>query len=156
MNTHVEVRQTAFDPFACLAEFVGRIGDEGAVVSFTGRARGRAEDGVPIKALVLESYRGVTLASMRQIAADAHAKFPITASHVIHRTGRIAPEEAIVFVATASPHRRAAFEAADYLMDRLKTEAVFWKREEHACGSTWIEPTDADRNHAMRWSSSLP
>ncbi|KEO89674.1 hypothetical protein EH31_10985 [Erythrobacter longus] len=151
MTAFVEVKQEVFDPSVCLSQFTGRIGDEGAVVSFTGRARGQTKDGLPINALVLESYRGVTLASMQQIAADAHAKFAITASHVIHRAGRIKPLEAIVFVATASPHRRAAFEAADYLMDRLKTEAVFWKREEHANGSAWIEPTDADRSDVARW-----
>ena len=151
MSTHVEVVEAAFDPSVCLQQFVERIGDEGAVVSFTGRARGHAKDGAGIEALVLESYRGVTLSSMQQIVADTHAKFPISASHVIHRAGRISPEESIVFVATASRHRRAAFEAADYLMDRLKTEAVFWKREEHANGSTWIEPTDADQSDAARW-----
>jgi molybdopterin synthase catalytic subunit len=71
---------------------------------------------------------------------------------VVHRAGHIAPGEAIVFVATASAHRRAAFEAADYLMDRLKTEAVFWKREETALGSRWIEPVEADHADAARWA----
>jgi len=69
----------------------------------------------------------------------------------VHRAGRIFPGEPIVFVATASAHRRAAFEAADYTMDRLKTEAVFWKREEHEVGSSWIKPTDQDHLDNARW-----
>lgn len=151
MSAHVELRQEPFDPSACLAQFMQRLEDDGAVVSFTGRARGKTREGLSVHALELESYRGVTLASMEQIAADAHTCFAITAGHVIHRAGRIGPGEAIVFVATASPHRRAAFEAADYLMDRPKTEAIFLKRERHAHGSDWIEPTDGDRKDVARW-----
>jgi molybdopterin synthase catalytic subunit len=151
MSSVVELAEASFDPAARLAAFSAALDGEGAIVSFTGHARGRAKDGAPVDALVLEAYRGVTLASMKAIAADAHARFAITRSLVVHRAGRIAPGEAIVFVATASSHRRAAFDAADYLMDRLKTEAIFWKREEGAEGGRWIEPTDADRADAARW-----
>jgi len=155
MTMQVELAQASFDPALRLSDFTAALGDEGAVVSFTGRARGQSRGGGPVSALVLESYRGVTLQSMQAIADDAHRMFAITASLVIHRAGRIVPGEAIVFVATASRHRRAAFEAADYLMDRLKTEAVFWKREEHGGASTWIEPTAKDREDAMRWHERI-
>lgn len=153
MSSHVALATEPFDPVEQLALFTATLTDEGAVVSFTGRARGLAKDGRALSALVLESYRGVTLASMREIVADAHQRFAISRSHVVHRAGAIAPGEAIVFVATASAHRREAFQAADYLMDRLKTEAVFWKREEGAEGSAWIEPTSADRSDAARWTT---
>lgn len=153
---HVELAEAAFDPAARLALFTAGLDGEGAVVSFTGHARGAAKDGGAVTTLLLESYRGVTLASMEAIAADAHARFAINRSHVVHRCGAIRPGEAIVFVATASAHRRAAFEAADYLMDRLKTEAVLWKREDGPEGSRWIEPTEGDHADRARWQLSEP
>lgn len=151
MSASVILADTAFDPAAELAAFTAALDGEGAVVSFTGHARARASDGSAVTFLELESYRSVTLASMQAIAADAHARFAISRSHVIHRHGTIAPGEAIVFVATAATHRRAAFDAADYMMDRLKTEAVFWKREAGEGTSRWIEPGDQDRADAARW-----
>jgi len=151
MSMAVELHEREFDPAALLAQFSSELDDEGTVVSFTGRARSRAKDGGDIEALILEKYRGVTLASMRAIAEEAHTRFPISRSYVVHRAGRILHGEPIVFVATASAHRRAAFEAADYMMDRLKTEAVFWKREEREAGSSWIEPTDQDHLDNARW-----
>ena len=151
MSARVELASAPFDPALLLADFTRGLDGEGAVVSFTGHARGAAKDGARVDALVLESYRGVTLASMEAIAADAMARFDITRCLAIHRAGSIEPGEAIVFVATASAHRRAAFAAADYLMDRLKTEAVFWKREQGPEGARWIEPTDADHADAARW-----
>lgn len=155
MTTEVELAQAPFDSAGRLSDFTAALDDEGAVVSFTGRARGKGRGGSPVSVLVLESYAGVTLKSMEAIAGDANRKFALTASLIIHRAGRIAPGEAIVFVATASRHRRAAFEAADYLMDRLKTEAVFWKREEHGSASVWIEPTSQDREDALRWNKGI-
>ena len=151
MSAQVTLATEAFDPAELLGTFSRELAGEGAVVSFTGHARDRAKDGALVDALVLESYRGVTLASMEDIAADAMARFDVTRCRVVHRAGRIAPGEAIVFVATASAHRRSAFEAADYLMDRLKTEAVFWKREEGPLGRRWIEPRESDHEDARRW-----
>lgn len=139
------------DPATALRNFTDSSGGDGAVVSFTGIMRATAGDGTPILSLTLETYRDVTLASMQAIARDAHERFGISRSAVIHRKGKIAPGEAIVFVATASAHRRAAFEAADYLMDRLKTQAVFWKKEETAQGNRWIEPTEGDGQDLARW-----
>lgn len=96
----------------------------------------------------------MTLLSMEAIHADALARFPLIAARIIHRHGLILPGEAIVFVAAASSHRRAAFDAVDYMMDRLKTEAVFWKREESGASSQWIEPTEADYAARDAWSST--
>src|SRR3546814_16524583 len=101
MMMQVELAQSPFDPSLRLAAFSAALGDEGAVVSFTGRARGRGADGSAVSSLVLECYRGVTLQSMKAIAADAHRQFAIPASHILHRAGLIAPGEPIVFVATA-------------------------------------------------------
>ncbi|WP_298199732.1 molybdenum cofactor biosynthesis protein MoaE [Novosphingobium sp.] len=151
MSRTVRLIETGFDPAEELRRFTAETGEVGAIVSFTGVARGLARDGAPLQALVLEAYRSVTLRSMEAIAADAHARFPITASLVLHRAGRILPGEPIVLVATAAPHRRAAFDAADYLMDRLKSEAVFWKREEGVSGAVWIEPTTDDAAALARW-----
>ncbi|WP_332653969.1 molybdenum cofactor biosynthesis protein MoaE [Brevundimonas sp.] len=132
------------------AVLAGRTGD-GAVVAFVGLARDSSRAGV-VTGLHLDHYAGFTERSLEVIAADAGAHFAVSDIHVIHRCGDVAPGEAIVFVAVAAPHRRAAFEAADYLMDRLKTEAAFWKREDGPDGSRWIEPTDQDRADRRRWS----
>ena len=153
MSSVVRLADAPFDPADELRAFTADAEGIGAVVSFTGMARGTAHDGSPVAALVLETYRAVTLHSMEAIAAAAHERFAIVRSLVIHRAGRILPGEPIVFVATASSHRRAAFEAADYLMDRLKTEAVFWKREDGPDGGgRWIEPTAADAQALARWT----
>lgn len=154
MMAGVHLLDAPFDPAEALRGFTADAAGIGAVVSFTGLARAQAHDGDAVGALVLESYRSVTLRSMEEIAAAAQARFAIAGSLVIHRAGRILPGEPIVFVAAAAAHRRAAFEAADYLMDRLKTEAVFWKREERTDGAAWIEPTDADRAALARWHTA--
>ncbi|MDI1328467.1 MAG: molybdenum cofactor biosynthesis protein MoaE [Brevundimonas sp.] len=129
---------------------------EGAVVSFTGLARGVGKDGSIVDALTLDWYPGMTERSMRDIAEAAAARFPVRDLVVAHRCGDIVPGETIVFVATAAAHRRAAFEAADYLMDRLKTEAAFWKRETGPAGVRWIEPVDEDRAAVARWKDETP
>ena len=124
----------------------------GAVASFTGLARGTGKDGVPIDALVLQSYRGVTLSSMQAIAADATTRFALQHAHITHRSGRVLPGQPIVFVAAAAPHRADALDAVAYMMDRLKTEAVFWKYEDVAGEKRWIEPTEADYARVQKWS----
>lgn len=127
----------------------GRAGD-GAVVSFVGLARDDSAAG-PVTGLFLDHYPGFTERSLETIAAETGERFPVSAVRVVHRCGEVAPGETIVFVAVAARHRRAAFEAADYLMDRLKTEAAFWKREDGPAGARWIEPTEADRVDRGRW-----
>jgi molybdopterin synthase catalytic subunit len=140
-------------PFEPAAELAG-LGAirAGAVVSFTGLARDTARDGSAVKGLFLDHHPRLTQRSLDEAAEAAAFRFDLVAVRVLHRCGDIAPGEPIVFVAAAAAHRRAAFDAVDYLMDRLKTEAVFWKREDRVDGAHWIEPTEGDRADRARWS----
>ena len=147
----VELVSSPFDPAALLAAFTAEAQGAGGIVSFTGHARATNRAGAPVHQLRLDIYRGMTLASMEAIASDAHARFAISHAHVVHRYGAIEAGDAIVFVATAAAHRRPAFEAADYMMDRLKTEAIFWKQEIGPAGACWIEPNQTDHRDAARW-----
>lgn len=125
----------------------------GAVVSMVGLVRGVAKDGTALTAMRLDHHDGATLLSMRRIAADAEARFDLLHLLVCHRTGLMRPGDAVVLVAAAAAHRRAAFEAVDYVMDRLKSQAVFWKQEIGVDGqSWWIEPTDGDAADLARWA----
>jgi molybdopterin synthase catalytic subunit len=133
---------------AVMADCIGA----GAVVTFVGIARAESRRGISVRGLKLESHPRLTVSSLEEIARDGASRFQVSLVRVAHRHGDIRPGEPIVFVGTAATHRRAAFEAADYLMDRLKTEAVFWKREDAADGSRWIEPTDVDYADRARWS----
>jgi molybdopterin synthase catalytic subunit len=126
--------------------------DDGAVVSFTGLARGRSHAGDKVETLILDHYPGMTERSITQIADAGAARFDVSDILIVHRHGEIAPGEAIVFVATASRHRAEAFACADYLMDRLKTEAAFWKREAGPGATRWIDPTPGDLERRARWS----
>ncbi|HYE28486.1 MAG TPA: molybdenum cofactor biosynthesis protein MoaE [Allosphingosinicella sp.] len=144
-------------PFAAereLAEFTARLAGEGAVVSFLGIARDRTPDGEEVERVVLDHHPRLTLRSLDEIAAAARERFGLSSLRIVHRRGAVAPGETIVFVAAAATHRRAAFDAADYVMDRLKTDAVFWKREDTAAGSRWIEPRDDDYSARERWSDA--
>lgn len=124
----------------------------GALVTFHGVARPTTKADEKLDRLVLEWHPTMTEKSIQSIAEDGLARFDVDHVHVTHRCGPIAPGETIVLVAVASQHRRAGFHAADYLMDRLKTDAMFWKREEGAFGRRWIEPTERDREDRTRWS----
>ena len=140
-------------PDAELARFIASASagsGAGAVVSFCGIAR-PGSGGAAVHELHLDHYPGMTERSLQSIAEDCARRFEVDQVSVVHRCGTIRPGEVIVFVAAASLHRRAAFNAADYLMDRLKTEAVFWKRERGPDGARWIEPTEADRADQARW-----
>jgi molybdopterin synthase catalytic subunit len=122
----------------------------GAVVTFTGICRAD-ENGEPIAALTLEHYPDMAAAEIARHVEEAQSRWPLLGVTVIHRHGRIAPGEDIVLVATASSHRQAAFAAAEFLMDYLKTRAPFWKQVEKASGKTWVEAKDADNSAAARW-----
>ena len=135
-----------------LDRFIASLAGDGAVVSFVGLARPADAAGEAVTGLFLDAYPGMTEKSLDAIAADALARFAISAVHIVHRSGAIAPGAPIVFAAAAATHRRAAFEAADYLMDRLKTDAAFWKREQRLDGPVWIEPSEGDRADRARWS----
>ena len=142
-----------FAPFDSAAELAGLGGGgAGAVVSFIGLARDTSRDGAAVTGLFLDHHPRLTQRSLEEAAEAATARFDLLAVRVLHRCGAIAPGEPIVFVAAAAAHRRAAFDAVDYLMDRLKTQAVFWKREDAVDGSRWIEPTPEDRAARARWS----
>jgi molybdopterin synthase catalytic subunit len=152
MAVACRLQPEAFDAADELRAFMDGRTEDGAVVSFTGLARGKAHSGETVEALILDHYQGMTDRSIEEIAAAGAARFEVSDILVVHRHGAIAPGEAIVFVATASRHRGEAFACADYLMDRLKTEAAFWKREAGQGASRWIEPTGADRERRARWS----
>lgn len=156
MALDVRLISTTLSAPAELQAFLADRTADGAVVSFTGLARGAGKDGSAVETLTLEWYPGMTERSMQDIAEAAAARFPVTDLVVVHRCGEIRPGETIVFVAAAAAHRRAAFAAADYLMDRLKTEAAFWKRETGPAGVRWIEPLDEDRAALARWKDETP
>jgi len=137
-----------FDPGALLSEFTRGRTETGAVATFTGIAR--AEAGATV-ALELEAYPGFTEAEIRKIADGARARFGLDEFEIVHRVGKIAPGEPVVFVATAARHRRAAFEACDFLMDYLKSRAPFWKKEHGPDGARWVEPRDQDHADIARW-----
>ncbi len=151
MNLDVRLVSGPLSAPAELEAFLAGRTEDGAVVSFTGLARGVGKDGAAVETLTLDWYPGMTERSMREIADAAASRFPVSDLVVVHRCGEIVPGETIVFVAAAAAHRRAAFAAADYLMDRLKTEAAFWKRETGPAGVRWIEPLDEDRAAVARW-----
>lgn len=144
----VRLTDQAFDPGVLLTAFSQGRAETGAVATFTGLCRaegGRAD------VLELEAYPGFTEAAITDIAEAAKARFSLQDYAIVHRVGRIGPGEPIVFVATAAPHRRAAFEACDHLMDYLKSRAPFWKKEHGPSGARWIEPTAQDKADAERW-----
>ena len=143
-----------FDPARELALFVAGLVGEGGVASFVGLARPRTRDGAAVERLFLDHHPRLTAASLDEIAGAAGERFGVGAIRVVHRCGAVLPGEAIVFVAAAAAHRRAAFDAVDHMMDRLKTEAVFWKREDLADETRWIEPTEADRAACGRWDAA--
>lgn len=151
MGIIIRLDEHGFDPAGELAELICTAAGDGAVVSFVGIARPANASGETVERLVLDHHPRLTLPSIEQIAADAAGRFDVSHVRVVHRCGAVAPGEAIVFAGATSRHRRSAFEAADYLMDRLKTEAVFWKREDGPSGSTWIEPTETDYADQRRW-----
>ena len=152
MTAVARLEPDSFQPDRELAYFTSEASDAGAVVSFVGIARPVSKDGTTVTSLFLDHYPGMTEQSLQEIADAALAHFNVSAVRVVHRCGEVAPGEPIVFAAAASRHRRAAFLAADYLMDRLKTEAMFWKKERGLDGERWIEPSEADRADLARWS----
>jgi molybdopterin synthase catalytic subunit len=151
MAATIRLQRENFDAGAEAAAIARGRGDVGAVVTFTGICRGE-ENGAPIAALTLEHYPGMAEAEIARHVEDAERRWPLLGVTVIHRYGRIEPGENIVLVVTASSHREAAFAAAEFLMDYLKTRAPFWKKVEGAGGTSWVEARQADDAAAGRWS----
>lgn len=150
-SKNIVVSDIPFDPGAKLDAFTKNNSDAGAITSFLGQVR--TESG-SVSELYLEQYPGVTKAGIANAVSKAKARWKLTGAMVVHRIGTMRVGEPIVLVATASKHRRDAFLACDYLMDYLKTEAVFWKRQTGADGTAWIEPRAEDYKDNDRWSTS--
>lgn len=147
----VRVQAEAFDSGAEAARLTAGRHDIGAVVTFTGIVRG-ADNGRSLSAMTLEHYPGMTEAELERVEAEAYGRWPLAASLIVHRVGELKPGEPIVLVVTASAHRRAAFEAAEFLMDYLKTRAPFWKKETGADGSgQWVDARESDDTAVERW-----
>jgi len=144
--------ETTFDPAQLLKEFTQAANGAGGIVSFTGLVRSNS-DGGPVKRLHLQAYSPMTEQGISKAADQARTRWALDGLYIVHRTGDMKPGEPIVFVATASAHRRAAFEAADFLMDYLKTEAIFWKKETTEHTERWIEPRAEDYKDKQRWNS---
>ena len=151
MQATVRLQREPFDAAAEAAKLSRGRGDIGAVVTFTGICRGD-EGGEPIAALTLEHYPGMAEAEIERHVSEAVERWPLLGVTVIHRHGRITPGEDIVLVVTASSHREAAFAAAEFLMDYLKTHAPFWKQVEKAGSKTWIDAKATDDAAAERWT----
>jgi molybdopterin synthase catalytic subunit len=148
----IKVQREDFDVGAELAALTAGRTDVGGVASFIGLVRDMA-GGASVGAMTLEHYPGMTEKKLAEIEAEAQRRWPLQASLIIHRYGRLAPGDRIVLVATASPHRQAALEACAFLIDWLKTKAPFWKLEETAAGPQWVEARDSDDDAAERWRS---
>jgi len=149
----VRLQREPFDAAAEAAALSRGRDDIGAVVTFAGICRGE-EAGEPIAALNLEHYPGMAEAEIERHVREAFERWPLKGVTVIHRYGRITPGEDIVLVVTASSHRQAAFAAAEFLMDYLKTRAPFWKQVEKASGANWVEAKATDDAAAERWRAS--
>ncbi len=122
--------------------------ETGAVVTFTGRVRG----GGGLRRMVIEHYPGMTERALTEIAGEAARRWPLSGTMIYHRHGSLAPGDRIMMVATASRHREAAFAAASFLMDYLKSRAPFWKKEETDDGADWVAARDADEAALERWN----
>jgi len=157
MTTTIRLQRDPFDVAAETERLTRGRADIGGVVTFTGLCRAD-ENGKPIAALILEHYPGMAEAEIGRHVEEAFARWPLLGVTVIHRHGRIIPGEPIVLVATASSHREAAFAAASFLMDYLKTRAPFWKQVEAAGEKTeakkiWVEAKASDDAAIERWSA---
>ncbi|MGR3502244.1 molybdenum cofactor biosynthesis protein MoaE [Pseudaestuariivita sp.] len=145
----VVVQEAPFDFGAESAAFAAGREDVGAVVTFAGQVRSLAAD--PISRMEIEHYPAMTEAALRKIAEEAAARWDLADVLVIHRYGTLTPGERIMMVATAAAHRQAAFEAADFLMDYLKSRAPFWKKEHTTEGAEWVAAKDSDEDALRRW-----
>jgi molybdopterin synthase catalytic subunit len=149
----VRLQPHDFDISAEIAALTAGRTDVGAVVTFTGLVRDVAK-GAPILDMTLEHYPGMCEAELARIEAEANARWELQGSLILHRYGRLTPGERIVLVATLSPHRHAAFAAAEFLIDYLKTRAPFWKKETGADGTGhWVDAREVDDKALERWDT---
>jgi molybdopterin synthase catalytic subunit len=150
MSATIRIQREPFDVASETAKLTRGRTDVGAIVTFTGICRGD-ENGKPIVALTLEHYPGMAEQEIARHVEEAQQRWPLLGVTVIHRHGRLTPGEDIVLVIATSSHRQAAFAAAEFLMDYLKTMAPFWKRVEQAGNKIWVEARDDDDAAAARW-----
>lgn len=146
----ISVQTGLFDSGSELAAL--QLQNVGAVASFTGIVR--PDDGVT--AIELEHYPAMTEASLRELAYEACQRWSLAGCTIVHRVGRLECGESVVFVGTASAHRAAALEACAFLIDRLKTDAPFWKKEYRGTAAQWVEAKASDDQRAERWSANKP
>jgi len=147
----IRVQQEDFDVGAEQNALKAGRTDIGAIVTFTGTVR---DQGGSVSALTLEHYPGMTERELEEIEAEAHKRWPLQASLIVHRIGTLNPGDNIVLVITASEHRDAALESASFIMDFLKSRAPFWKRESGEDGDQWVEAKDKDEAARARWLES--
>jgi molybdopterin synthase catalytic subunit len=147
----VRLQAELFDTGAEIARLTGSRTDAGAVVSFTGICRSEGETGT-ISAMTLEHFPGMAEEELGRLETEARARWPLLDVLIVHRHGRLVPGDPIVLVVTLSAHREAAFEAANFLMDYLKTSAPFWKKEEGADGGRWVDAKASDDGARARWA----
>ena len=146
----VRVQQEDFDTGRELETLTRGRTDVGAVASFTGLVRA-SNEGSPVSRMTLEHYPGMTEKALEAICAEAHARWDLIDTLVIHRVGPLEPGDRIVLVGVSSGHRGEAFAACEFIMDYLKTRAPFWKREDTPEGSRWVESRETDEDAAQRW-----
>lgn len=147
----IEVTEDPIDPGSLLVAFTAGRSEAGAVASFTGLVRG-STGGAAVTRLTLQTYPGFTETMMKAIEVEARARFAVQDILAVHRWGEINVGQPIIFVAVAAAHRRAAFDAVDFLMDQFKVRAPFWKREDGPDGARWIEPRPGDHDDLARWN----
>ena len=147
----ISVQSETFDVAAEISALKAGNHEIGAVVSFTGTVR---DTGGSLKSMTLEHYPGMTEKELTRIAIEAEARWPLLGCTLIHRYGKLLPGDDIVLVLAASAHRHAAFEAADFLMDFLKSKAPFWKKETTEKGGEWVDAKESDDEALKRWSPS--
>lgn len=157
-NADISVQTEPFDLAVEYDALRERAGDAGAIVTFTGLVReiyGQSDAGAtqqsPVQCLFLEHYPGMTEKCLQDILAQAQQQWPLLAARIIHRVGELLPGDQIVLVATASAHRHAAFESAQFMMDYLKSKAPFWKKQSSAEGTVWVESRQSDAEAIERW-----
>ena len=150
--TSITRAKTDFDADAAMSDFRKGIENAGAIVSFLGQVSAESDDN-PVTALFLDHMPQATRASIEKIADAAEARWPLLKASIIHRVGTVNCGQPIVFMACAARHRRDAFEAADYLMDFLKSDVLLWKKEMRADGAAWIEPRAQDYDDKKRWDT---
>ncbi len=151
----IRVQEQAFDTGAELSALKAGNHNIGGTVVFVGSVRD-VSDGATVSAMTLEHYPGMTEQALAGIDAEAHRRWPLDASLIVHRFGRLEPGDDIVLVITASAHRQAAFDACHFLIDWLKTKAPFWKLEEDGSTAHWVDAKASDDAATARWEKPPP